>query len=374
MNKKYIKENIFIVTYGLILFFIIYNLKFVLKTIDNLVAITLPVIFGIVLAFLLNIPMSFLERKIILLIQKLKVDKKRAFKISRAISLLLVLLIFICVITFTINIVIPEIIKSFYIFIEKAPEQIKNIQELLIKNYDNYLIDGVLSKIQEIDGDISKIINNLVQITFSGVLNITLGITNILINFILGLIISIYILLEKETLKYQLKLLINTVATDKYKSSIIEILKLIYSKFKKYIFGQAIDSAILFIMIFISMTIFKIPYAIFISFILAICAAVPILGPLIGIIITTIIMIIAGYKNILFFILIVVLMQQIEGNIIYPIVVGNSIGLSSLYIVVVVIVFSSLFGIFGVIIGVPLCGVLYEIICKYVYKKDFIEK
>ena len=374
MNKKYIKENIFIVTYGLILFFIIYNLKFVLKTIDNLVAITLPVIFGIVLAFLLNIPMSFLERKIILLIQKLKIDKKRAFKISRAISLLLVLLIFICVITFTINIVIPEIIKSFYIFIEKAPEQIKNIQGLLIKNYDNYLIDGVLSKIQEIDGDISKIINNLVQITFSGVLNITLGITNILINFILGLIISIYILLEKETLKYQLKLLINTVATDKYKSSIIEILKLIYSKFKKYIFGQAIDSAILFIMIFISMTIFKIPYAIFISFILAICAAVPILGPLIGIIITTIIMIIAGYKNILFFILIVVLMQQIEGNIIYPIVVGNSIGLSSLYIVVVVIVFSSLFGIFGVIIGVPLCGVLYEIICKYVYKKDFIEK
>ena len=374
MNKKYIKENIFIVTYGLILFFIIHNLKFVLKTIDNLVAITLPVIFGIVLAFLLNIPMSFLERKIILLVQKLKVDKKRAFKISRAISLLLVLLIFICVITFIINIVIPEIIKSFYIFIEKAPEQIKNIQGLLIKNYDNYLIDSVLSKIQEIDGDISKIINNLVQITFSGVLNITLGITNILINFILGLIISIYILLEKETLKYQLKLLINTVATDKYKSSIIEILKLIYSKFKKYIFGQAIDSAILFIMIFISMTIFKIPYAIFISFILAICAAVPILGPLIGIIITTIIMIIAGYKNILFFILIVVLMQQIEGNIIYPIVVGNSIGLSSLYIVVVVIVFSSLFGIFGVIIGVPLCGVLYEIICKYVYKKDFIEK
>ena len=374
MNKKYIKENIFIVTYGLILFFIIHNLKFVLKTIDNLVAITLPVIFGIVLAFLLNIPMSFLERKIILLVQKLKVDKKRAFKISRAISLLLVLLIFICAITFTINIVIPEIIKSFYIFIEKAPEQIKNIQGLLIKNYDNYLIDSVLSKIQQIDGDISKTINNLVQITFSGVLNITLGITNILINFILGLIISIYILLEKETLKYQLKLLINTVATDKYKSSIIEILKLIYSKFKKYIFGQAIDSAILFIMIFISMTIFKIPYAIFISFILAICAAVPILGPFIGIIITTIIMIIAGYKNILFFILIVVLMQQIEGNIIYPIVVGNSIGLSSLYIVVVVIVFSSLFGIFGVIIGVPLCGVLYEIICKYVYKKDFIEK
>ena len=107
-----------------------------------------------------------------------------------------------------------------------------------------------------------------------------------------------------------------TKAIDKMKKGDLNIiLKLIYSKFKKYIFGQAIDSAILFIMIFISMTIFKIPYAIFISFILAICAAVPILGPLIGIIITTIIMIIAGYKNILFFILIVIIrISYIELN------------------------------------------------------------
>ena len=83
-------------------------------------------------------------------------------------------------------------------------------------------------------------------------------------------------------------------------------------------------------------------------------------------------MIIAGYKNILLFIFIVVLMQQIEGNIIYPIVVGNSIGLSSLYIVLIVIVFSSLFGILGVIVGVPLCGVCYELICNYIRQKDVV--
>ena len=118
-------------------------------------------------------------------------------------------------------------------------------------------------------------------------------------------------------------------------------------------------------MIFVSMAILNIPYGLFISLILGLCAAVPILGPFIGIIITTIIMIIAGYKNILLFIFIVVLMQQIEGNIIYPIVVG-------LYIVLIVIVFSSLFGILGVIVGVPLCGVCYELICNYIRQKDVV--
>ena len=159
---------------------------------------------------------------------------------------------------------------------------------------------------------------------------------------------------------------------DKHKRYVIETIKLTYSKFKKYIFGQTIDSFILSIMIFVSMAILNIPYGLFISLILGLCAAVPILGPFIGIIITTIIMIIAGYKNILLFIFIVVLMQQIEGNIIYPIVVGNSMGLSSLYIVLIVIVFSSLFGILGVIVGVPLCGVCYELICNYIRQKDVV--
>ena len=213
---------------------------------------------------------------------------------------------------------------------------------------------------------------DVLKTSFSGILNITLGITNVLINLILGLVISIYILLEKESLKFQIKTIICKFMKDKHKRYVIETIKLTYSKFKKYIFGQTIDSFILSILIFVSMAILNIPYGLFISLILGLCAAVPILGPFIGIIITTIIMIIAGYKNILLFIFIVVLMQQIEGNIIYPIVVGNSIGLSSLYIVLIVIVFSSLFGILGVIVGVPLCGVCYELICNYIRQKDVV--
>lgn len=373
MNKKYFKENILIITYGLILFFLISNLKSVSNVIDNLIEVILPVIFGCVLAFFLNMPMSFLENKISILLKKFNLNEKKIFTISRAISLLIVFLTLIIGIILITNIVIPEILQSLYTFIEKAPEQIKNIEKFLAQNgNNNYILETILSKFKQIDNNAMNIANDIIKTSFSGILNITVGITNSLINLILGLVISIYILLEKESLKFQIKTIICKFMKDKHKKYVIGTIKLTYSKFKKYIFGQAIDSFILSIMIFVSMAIFNIPYRLFISLILGLCAAVPILGPFIGIIITTIIMIIAGYKNILLFIFIVVLMQQIEGNIIYPIVVGNSIGLSSLYIVVIVIVFSSLFGILGVIVGVPLCGVCYELICNYIRKKDVV--
>ena len=373
MNKKYFKENILIITYGLILFFLISNLKFVSNVIDNLIEVILPVIFGCVLAFFLNMPMSFLENKISILLKKFNLNEKKIFTISRAISLLIVFLTLIIGIILITNIVIPEILQSLYTFIEKAPEQIKNIEKFLAQNgNNNYILETILSKFKQIDNNVMNIANDIIKTSFSGILNITVGITNSLINLILGLVISIYILLEKESLKFQIKTIICKFMKDKHKKYVIGTIKLTYSKFKKYILGQAIDSFILSIMIFVSMAIFNIPYRLFISLILGLCAAVPILGPFIGIIITTMIMIIAGYKNILLFIFIVVLMQQIEGNIIYPIVVGNSIGLSSLYIVVIVIVFSSLFGILGVIVGVPLCGVFYELICNYIRKKDVV--
>ena len=363
MNKKYFKENILIVTYGLIMFFLISNLKYVSHVIDNLIEIILPVIFGCVLAFFLNMPMSFLEKKIRILLKKFNLNEKKVFTISRAMSLVIVFLTLIIGGTLVINVVIPEILHNLYTFIEKAPEQIKNIEKFLTQNSNNnYILETIFSKFNKVDNNIMSIVNNILKTSFSGILN----------NLILGLVISIYILLEKESLKFQIKTIICKFMKDKHKRYVIETIKLTYSKFKKYIFGQTIDSFILSIMIFVSMAILNIPYGLFISLILGLCAAVPILGPFIGIIITTIIMIIAGYKNILLFIFIVVLMQQIEGNIIYPIVVGNSIGLSSLYIVLIVIVFSSLFGILGVIVGVPLCGVCYELICNYIRQKDVV--
>lgn len=167
-----------------------------------------------------------------------------------------------------------------------------------------------------------------------------------------------------------MKLIIYRISKDKYSKNTILILKLTYYKLKRYIGGQVIDATILFIIIFIAMTIFKMPYVLLISSIIGISAIIPIFGPFIGALISILIMFIGGYYNISGFIILVIFMQQIEGNIIYPVVVGSSIGLSSLYIVVAVIVFSSLFGVLGIILGIPLFGVFYEIVSKYMRKES----
>ena len=155
MNKKYFKENILIVTYGLIMFFLISNLKYVSHFIDNLIEIILPVIFGCVLAFFLNMPMSFLEKKIRILLKKFNLNEKKVFTISRAMSLVIVFLTLIIGGTLVINVVIPEILHNLYTFIEKAPEQIKNIEKFLTQNSNNnYILETIFSKFNKVDNNI----------------------------------------------------------------------------------------------------------------------------------------------------------------------------------------------------------------------------
>ena len=234
MNKKYFKENILIVTYGLIMFFLISNLKYVSHVIDNLIEIILPVIFGCVLAFFLNMPMSFLEKKIRILLKKFNLNEKKVFTISRAMSLVIVFLTLIIGGTLVINVVIPEILHNLYTLIEKAPEQIKNIEKFLTQNSNNnYILETIFSKFNKVDNNIMSIVNNILKTSFSGILNITLGITNVLINLILGLVISIYILLEKESLKFQIKTIICKFMKDKHKRYVLLAL---WTMEQKYLF------------------------------------------------------------------------------------------------------------------------------------------
>ena len=248
---------------------------------------------------------------------KLHFKERTIFMISRVISLSVVVIIFIGVTIISINIIIPQVVHSFYTILEKVPSNIKELENFLKDNIKNVsLIEWINTKVGQVDGNIVNILNNISKSILSGIIDISLGITASIINSILGIIIAIYILLDKEKLKRQLKLFIYRISNDKY------------NKLRRYIGGQAIDATILFIIIFVTMAIFKMPYMLLISLIIGISAIMPIFGPFIGALISILIMFIGGYDNIGWFIVLVIVMQQIEGNIIYPIVVGNSIGLS----------------------------------------------
>ena len=374
MNKKYIVERALLITYGLLGYFLLINFEKVLKGLEVLRGVFLPIILGLAFAFIFNIPMSFLEKKITKALKRRNFKERTIFFISRGGALAIVVVAFICIAVISMSILIPQIVQSLYSIVEKIPTNIKELESFLIDNIKStYLLELIIPKLSKLDINSINIFNNLVQTILGGVIGITLGITATIINSILGIIIAIYVLLDKEKIKRQLKLIICRTSNDRYSKIIISILKLTYYKLRRYIGGQAIDATILFIMIFIAMTIFNMPYTLLISSIIGISAIIPIFGPFIGAVVSVLIMFIGGGSNIAWFIILVIVMQQIEGNIIYPIVVGGSIGLSSLYIVLAVIVFSSLFGILGIVLGVPLFGVFYEIVSKYVKKESLIQ-
>lgn len=369
MNKKYIFERILLITYGLLGYFLLINFEKVLKGFGTLISVFLPVIVGVAFAFIFNIPMSFLEKRFTILLKKLYLKEKTIFMISRIISLSIVIIVFIGITIISMNMIIPQAVRSLNSIITEIPTSIKELERFLADNIKNTnLLEFINEKVGQVDNNIVNVVNNITKVILGEIIDITFGITASIINSVLGIIIAIYILLDKERLKEQLKLIINRIGNEKYSKNITSILKLTYYKLRRYIGGQAVDAIILFTMVLVSMIIFKMPYALLISLIIGISAIIPIFGPFIGALISILIMLIGGYSNIGWFIVLVITMQQIEGNIIYPIVVGNSIGLSSLYIVVAVIVFSSLFGILGIILGIPLFSVFYEMISKYIKK------
>ena len=374
MSKKYIYERILLITYGLMAYFLLINFEKVLKILSILIEAFSPVILGAVVAFLLNMPMSFLEKKITVFLKKVKIKDGLVFMVSRAISLSVVIIVFISIMIIIINVLVPQLVQSLYSIIWKIPNNINDIELLLKENIKNtQLLEWAMTKLRQIDNETVNMLSNIGQVILGKFVEIALMITTGFINLVIGIIIAIYTLLDKEKLKYQLKLIIFRINNDKYSKITISILKLTYYKLRKYIGGQLTDALILFIMIFVSMTIFKMPYTLLVSSIIGVSAIIPIFGPFIGAVISILIMFIGGYSNIVGFAILVIVMQQIEGNIVYPIVVGNSIGLSSLYIIVAVIVFSDLFGILGIIIGVPLFSVFYAIMSKYIKRESLIE-
>lgn len=202
MNKKYIGERILLITYGLLGYFLLINFEKVLKVLENLRGVFLPVILGGAFAFIFNIPMSFLEKKLIKILNKIFSKERTIFIISRGGALFIVVIAFISIAIISMNILIPQVVQSLYSIIEKVPTNIKELENLLVENIKStQLLEWIIPKLGDIDSNIINTFRNVAQSILGGVIDITLGITATIINSILGIIIAIYILLDKESIE-----------------------------------------------------------------------------------------------------------------------------------------------------------------------------
>lgn len=360
------KKAMFLIVFAILTWWIFANIQFVSKGLNLFLGILSPFIIGLVIAFILNKPMSFIEEK---LFYKGRVLGGLKENYKRPISFLLTLILFIVIIAIVSVLVVPNLIEAGKQLADKLPKYWEGLQEYVKNSSIKY--SKINEFIQEIDFE--EINDNIYNFVKGGLLNwlgstftVFSSVFSGLLSIGLGFVFAVYFLLQKESLIDGIKRLIYAVFPLNIARRICYIGSVTRNSFSQFLTGQTIDALILGGLFFISMMIFRFPYALMVSIIIAISAFIPIVGSFVGLLIGTFLIFVENPKMAGFFIILFFTLQQIEGNLIYPKVVGKASGLSSVWILAAVTLGGSLMGIVGIILFVPMFSVIQKLLKEFV--------
>lgn len=350
-----------------IAFLIVNNIPEILNILNKLINVLMPFILGGTLAYILNIPLVKIEK-----ILNKKIKKKN---IVRTISITLSLLIFILVIAFVLLLLIPELIESIESLLITIPSLFNQIQEWILDLVNKYpeLQQQLTNAFSEI-GSISDIISKLLNYLIDSTLKLLSEIISSIITIFMSLIFAIYMLSQKEYLITGIKKLVYAIFNQEHANKIVDISKLTNKIFTKFVSGQCLEACILGGLMFVALKIFGFPYSLIISVLTAVTALIPVFGAIIAMIIGAILIGITNPLQAILFIIVFQIIQQIEGNLIYPKVVGKSIGLSPLWTLLAITVGGNLFGIIGMLVGLPIASIVYAILKESINEKLRIKK
>lgn len=362
IRDEKIKNYFLLITYAIVLAYVFLNLDTVWNVVVTIIDLIKPFIIGICIAFVLNIPMKFFEEKVV---GKLTKEKS---KLKRPLSLIITIIVLVGLIIGLMTFVIPQLAESCSTLVKNVPEYVDSLEKFMDKNINSKellnsdVIEEVYNKILSMGQNIIKIIGQVAGTIVSHALDITVGVTSTIINIVMAFIVSIYILLSKEKLSNQIKKILYAYMKKENVIKFLKVSKIANIKFTNFVRSQVIEACILGVLCFIGMKICSMPYALLISTIIGVTALVPIFGAFVGAILSAFIVLMVSPIKVILFAIIFIVIQQIEGNLIYPFVVGNSIGLSALWVLFAITVGGNAFGVVGMLIGVPLFGVLYTLI------------
>lgn len=373
--KNEVYKKVFLM--GLALLFVAYlflNSKSIFTGFGVLLGILAPFILGGVIAFIMKIPLNFLERKVFSKIKNEKFQKHKR-TISIAISFIFIILVFFLITA----IIVPQLINSFdglrkslpsflQMAIDKTREipYLNNYSDKLQSEYDNLSWNEIFNRIK---GFVTSS-DNSSQI-LNGALSTASNILGGLVSFMLALITSIYILADKERLGYQATRICYSFFNNKVANKIIHVAHLLHENFFGFIRGQLTVSTVIGIATFVASFVLRIPNAATLGVIVGVTDLIPIIGPFLGGAMCFIMIVIEDSTKALIFLVLVVILQQVESNLVYPKIVGDKVGLPSLWTLVAITVGGSLFGVVGMWAFIPLASTLYELMREYTkYKID----
>ena len=372
LDKENIKKIRWLIAFAILLYLGVQNLHIVISTVRVLLGFLFPFIIGFGIAFILNIPMKFIEHH--LFGKALKQEKKTAQKLARPVSLVLSICFVICIIVIVMLVVVPELGATFVNIAKKIEENIPVFQKWIDNVFGNN--PEVVKWAQSLDIEPGKIIDSVLGVLKSGVNNIvsstvsiTMGLLTTAMNVSIGFVFACYVLLQKEKLLQQIKKAMYAMFPAKPVRYLEHVWNLANRIFSSFITGQCIEAVILGSMFFVSMTILHFPYAMLVGVLISFTALIPLFGGIIGCWVAFfLILMISPVKAVLFLGLFLIL-QQIEGNLIYPHVVGGSVGLPSIWVLVAVTLGGSLMGIAGMLIFIPTVSVIYTLFREWVYAR-----
>lgn len=332
-----------------------------------------PFLVGGVIAFVLNLPMRKIEKVFFD-----KSDKKFVQKIKRPLSILLAIVVVIAVITLVIFTVVPQITKAGAQLGKEIPVFLDNVVDSLQQISEDYPeISEQLMALENLELDWNSIQNSVMSFLKNGAtsmlsstFSVASGIIGGAVNFFISFVFALYILSAKEKLANQGVRLLNAYFPEKVKNRILQVLSLLHKNFSNFITGQCLEAVILGSMFVVAMTIFGMPYAFMVGVLIAFTALIPIVGAFIGCAVGAFLILIEDPLMAVAFVIMFLIIQQIEGNLIYPRVVGNSVGLPSMWVLVAVSLGGSLFGVMGMLFFIPLVSTIYALVRESVNNRN----
>ncbi len=362
INIKDIKKLIIM---AIVLIFAFIYISEIWSFVKFVIKIFMPFIIGLAIAFVLNVLMNTIENK---WFKKWKVS----IKVKRPISLLISITLVLGFIVLLLLLIIPNLQNTISLFADSIPIYSRNLQNLLNSWGVN---TDIISEIKEILDSLGNTLAEYIQNHSNQLIDATLGIaSNVVSGFVnvtIGFVFAIYFLAQKEKIAGQFNKVMDAYIPKKRVNKIKEIAHLANKVFANFVSGQCIEAIIIGILCFIGMVILRLPYASTISVLVGFTALIPVFGAFIGTIFGAFLIFMVNPLQAIIFIMFIIILQQLEGNLIYPKVVGKSVGLPGIWVLVAVTLGASINGVLGMLLSVPICSILYSILATNVkYRLD----
>lgn len=338
------------------------NLHDVSSVVGMFFSVLKPVFIGIAFAFIANMPMRFLETRVF--------KRWKICSLKRAVCQLLAMLFILLVVAAMLFLIIPRIAGSVVALANGMDGYIESLTAWGSGIWDRLNLNpGVEERIQSAVQTILAQLDELLSALVASAAKFTVSIASTLVDVFFAAIISIYALFNKEKLIFQAKKVVVAIFSERRAERILDVSMRTNQALNHYFYGMIIECTILGTLCFIAMTIFGFPYALLISVVVGVTQIVPIIGPWVSALFGALIILVSDPSRVIWFIVLVLVVQQIEANVFYPRVVGNAVGLSGIWVMIAVLLGSGLFGIVGIVLCVPVMAVLYTLVSEWVNRR-----